>query len=234
VRPYTSRADALDQIAALNGTAFDYGFWGDEFFATARPAVASIAAGHRFLIDGEQAGVEVDIHEDPENYCDFVRVMYTTRFDGDHWPSGSIAQTIRPAGGIWFDAEPRVSVLDLSGVVLDESAAQAAGDQYLQWAAANLEQGTITVRVPYLQQFGGGFRIAAYARAGDWVGVAQIPAHYAAPLLVTGVDVEADSGTVVLTVGEARGEFVSRLSKAGRVPADLYRPARSRHHRRRR
>jgi hypothetical protein len=51
---------------------------------------------------------------------------------------------------------------------------------------------------------------------------------------VTGVDVEADSGTVVLTVGEARSEFVSRLSKAGRVPADLYRPARSRHHRRRR
>jgi hypothetical protein len=211
IRPYMTYADALSEIAALNSVAFDWGFWGTEFFATERPAVVAIPAGHRYIIDGATTpGIEVDLHEQPDGYADYVRVVYADRAGGTY-PDGTILQTVRPSDPGWTDASKRVAILDLSGTTMDAAAAAAAGDQYLEWAAANREQGTVTVRVPYLPLAEGGEKLAIYAKAGDWLGVSQIAAHEAAPLLITGVDVDADSGTVTLSIGENKNEFVASM-----------------------
>lgn len=214
VEPFATRSDALDNLALAAGEAVDYAFWGTVFAGGPRAAVVDIPAACRYLVDAHEPGVEYDVTSSAEGMPSAVRVVYPVNGDASY-PDGMLRQVIRPADP--GDADTRVALLDLSdaGPTTDPA---AAGDAFLENMAATLYSGTITYRLPYIRKYGGGWKLAADVKAGDYVGCVQVAAHDAVPMQIVAADYTIDDQTLVMTVGSI---FSLKARSGGNLPKPL-------------
>jgi len=210
VRPSTTRAAALDEIAALADDAIDWGFWNGPSFEIADRVVPAAAT---YTVDVTDPGIDYDVHAADEGVPDYVRVLYASVGHATY-PDGTVlAQTATASGAPpidWSDASKRVSVLDLSDTRMSGTQALAIGNEYLTWGGRNAFRGRIVVRTPEVDLVAGGKKLAAYIRAGEWISEA---AHgtTTGPLYISEAEIDADSSTVTLTIGESENEFKWRV-----------------------
>jgi hypothetical protein len=91
---------------------------------------------------------------------------------------------------------------------LEAGQAIAIGDQIIAWLGANAYQGTVTIATPTVPLRGGGTKLTAYIRAGDYIEDANLATG---PLMITSMEMDVDSGIATLGIGETRAEFVARI-----------------------
>jgi hypothetical protein len=214
VRPHVSRAEAIESLAATFADPIDYGFWdGGEFYCKARVA----AAGARdILIDSSTPGIDFAVFKNTEDTPDVVKVLYTFRdVAGGTYPApdGVLLAVYRDANGTfsgaWNDASYKVEVWDdWADMSLEAGQAIGIGDQIIAWLGANAYQGTVTVATPTVPLRGGGTKLTAYIRAGDYIEDANLATG---PLMITSMEMDVDSGIATLGIGETRAEFVARI-----------------------
>jgi len=218
IRPYATRADAIEQIAALSEDPVEWGFWEEPPFSVeARTAPTGVAA-NRYLIDASVPGIDYDVHDADEGSPDHVRVLYKHRDSAggtSSYPDGTVLQYVVSAAGAdtvdWTTANQRVAVLDMSDISMTEAQAANVGQQYLDWCGRNAYQGTITIRTPDTPLWGSGTVTTAYIRAGGWI--QEVNAD-TGPLYISTTDYDVDSATMTLTIGEDADEFKAHVYAA--------------------
>lgn len=212
VRPHTSRADAIETLAANHSAPIDYGFWESAvFYCKLRPATP-LAAG-RYTIDSEVPGIDFNVFANTEDSPTHVKVLYKFRdVDGGTsvYPDGTLRAVYRPSTPTWADAGVVLDVWDQwSDLSLTTAQAEAIGDQILAWLAYNQYVGTITIATPTVPLYSGGTKLTAYIRAGDTIIDSDLTISRS---VITSVVVDADSGVATLGIGETRKEFVARIT----------------------
>lgn len=130
--------------------------------------------------------------------------------EGDLQPdplSGQVVQTaVSLTGdtpGHAIDSE-RVAVLDLSERSLTTADAQDEGKRYLTLLGSQAHHGSITVQAPTIDLYGGGTKLAAYVRAGEWVEETNAGTG---PLRITTAEYDIDSSTLTMSIGEDPEEY---------------------------
>jgi hypothetical protein len=216
VRPHMSRADAIETLAATNPEPIDYGFWDSKmFYCQERPA--SPPANNDYIINTDAPGIDFNVFANTEDSPTVVCVLYLFRdVDGGTSPylDGTLRAVYRDVNGAftgdWADASVVLDVWDQwADLSLEEGQAQDIGDQILDWIAYNQYVGTITIANRTVPLRAGGQKTAAYIRAGDYI---QDAMATMARSMITSAEVDVDSGTVTLGIGETRNEFVARIS----------------------
>lgn len=218
VRPYATRADAIEQVAALSEDPVEWGFWEEPPFSVRERTAPTGIAANRYLIDATVPGIDYDVHSADEGTPDHVRVLYKFRDSAggsSAYPDGTLRQYVVSAAGSdtldWTTASQRVAVLDMSDVTMTEAQAGSVGQQYLDFCGRNAFNGTITIRTPQTPLWGGGTVLTAYIRAGGWI--QEVNAD-TGPLYITETDYDVDSATMTIRVGEDASEFRARIYTA--------------------
>jgi hypothetical protein len=210
VRDEVSRAGAIETIAATSATPFDYGFWESKTWHC-HPRVAA-AGTHDILINSSTPAIDFAVFKATEDTPTRVKVLYKFRdVDGGSsvYPAGTLLAVYRPSAPTWGDASVVLDVWDQwADMSLETGQANAIGDQILAWLDANAYEGTVTIATPTVPLRGGGTKLTAYIRAGDYIEDANLDTG---PLMITSMEMDVDSGVATLGVGETRAEFVARI-----------------------
>jgi hypothetical protein len=197
IRPFNTRAAALEEIAALHSAPVDYGFWDNATFSVAARATTPALMDH-LIVQASDPGMTWDVTKRAEGAADYVCVLYGAS-GVSPYPTGTVLAEYRPSTPA-TDADVRVSVLDMSDTILTQTLAQAVGDQYLDWTATNEYEGLVTV-TGSVTRVDGAPLPAAWVRAGMWVECPDIIGHE--PLYITQVEYDAQTETATLTIGES-------------------------------
>jgi hypothetical protein len=212
VRPCTTRAQAVEQLAAMDAEPVNWRWLGDRAFDVSLYRDYS-QAGY-IVIDPTDPGVDVELELDPEGAPQFVRVIFVTKgIDANYHyclvPTGYEASIIVDASGqpVTPNETDRVAVLDLRDIrkAWHPLRAAQAGAQYLRWYGAAVVSGTVTIHggVRLLDQDGDEVPLTAVT-PGTWC---LVEGATPSPALVTQVDVEAREPCLTLTLGTPRGEW---------------------------
>jgi photosystem II stability/assembly factor-like uncharacterized protein len=195
----TTRAAALDALAELYSGELEWYVSAGLFVCRAKPA-APESRKHWYVVDTRNCSFNVVA--DSEMRVDYVAVMYAIK-GSTTYPNGTRRILWRPSAPA--SESDRCTVLDIQELGLKtEAQAQAAGDQYLAWNAANSISGDISGFGALLKTVDGQWVPACHARPGDWVQAVDrldVPPQY-----ITGVQVDAFD-KVTLSLGGSEGEF---------------------------
>jgi hypothetical protein len=211
-RPYTTRAEALEQAASLHTDAFNWGFWynGTDGHTFETAAITATPAWW-YAIDASTPGVTYDIHSQQEGQPDYIRILFKASEAIGSIPPGYVCDYYYPSDPGWTDATKRVAVLDMSDVSLTQAQAGNVALQYHKWIGSNANIGTITVRTPTISRAGSITTptTTAYVRAGEYI----LEATHNQKLFISGTEYEVDNATLTITIGETAEEFKYRFSK---------------------
>jgi hypothetical protein len=218
IRPHMSRAEAIDLLGMTHAAPIDYGFWdGAVFYCQER--VASPPGANDYVIDARLPGINFDVSKSVEDAPTHVKILYKFRDveggDSDY-PDGTVLAFYWPSEPDWDDASVVLDVWDeWADFSLLTVQAEYIGRQILSWLDENAYQGTITMATPTIPLRTGGTKLLAYVRAGDYVGETNLETALNATTrwMITGYDMDPDSGTATLTIGENRRAFVARISR---------------------
>jgi hypothetical protein len=215
VRPHMSRAEAIEQVAAMHSSPLSYGFWDDAtFFCHENP----YANARVYLIDSTAPGIDAEVFRATEESPTHVKLLYGFRDvvgGSEIYPEGTVLSVYRPSEPYWDDAAYVLDVWDeWSDVLLETAQAEAIGDQILSWISANQYEGTVTIATPTVTDTSAGAglqaeRNTAYIRAGDFL--VDLSLAETALWRVTSMEMDVDSGVATLGIGETRAEFVARM-----------------------
>lgn len=221
-RPHCSRADALNSVAMLRHEPFAFGFWDDWKFHAHEYADPRPAANH-YTVEAAAPGIDCHVLRAVEESPTHVKVLYSYRafkdaldpdsYKKSSYPDGIVAQVCRPELLESSSADLRVDVWDeFSDIAMTADEACDLGDQILDWIDANQFVGTVVLRRSRIDLASSGDKLAAYIRGGDLLNISDLTGYD--DLLITGVDVEVETGIVTLSIGELRREFVARARAA--------------------
>jgi len=219
VRGPMTRADALDQLAALHNEPVFYWWAPGRLFHISRfgydPAFPYV------LIDPTQPGVDVDLQLDPEGAPQYCRVIYvssgpTSDYPGSSVPAGYVDSFVVDVNGIVVTPglTDRVATLDLrdAGRTYSCYEADVVARLYLQWWGNSVVSGTVTLHVTEIAMSDGTTRLPHLITVGSQALVqgclyALVQGYMSQPVPITAVEYSADDGTLSLTLGTERGEW---------------------------
>jgi len=225
VRPYTDPASAQAQLAQQSSDIVEWGYRAGRFFCRPLPSetAAIQATGRLFRVHANAPDVLWDVARRPDTgQPRNVRLIYGHVNKKTDWPAGTPGQVIQPGDPKWDTTTPTmgttapVVVVDFSSRNYADGDAKDIALALAQHLGVGEASGSIGLRCPTVDVYGGGIMPTAYLRGGDFIWPYE---GDFAPLYVTRCHVDAGTGYVDIDCGLPSDSLLEQLAAVGAIKA---------------